>query len=704
MKKPELGLWTPLIGFDVTKEDRGAEEYLSNIGIKPTSIGLFVFNADIINYHEEGMPTEKTFPPDFCNYYGSPQNDLRKRQDWTNYDLRTLAASLKKHGVETYMSVMGNHLSPERDDDFTPQIGMFGYPVKQDFVMEHRELAMESTKEKGYIHLLKRFKDGSSFGDYFIKKALACIIDYGMDGLHLADAIFPHCIQVQHGDFSDDLFGRFVSHVGICPPETLMYSLKDEKSPGVAARADYVWNNYREEYLDFLAGEWEKFFTKLCSEFHAHGKKVMVNNAWTMPPFESFYRFAVDYKALERAGVDKICVEDQATILYMNDPGSRYKINELMAAPYFIRAYAPSMKTLAINYAKDSTEEGSIVNHCPTADEREIYMLTSPLYISEKGVERAAEGFFVCLADSISKSEWDWITKRYEIAYRHSAKRTLSATLVFSDHMVRDFLPIYMKTRRYSAHKIVSILSSYGGKMGAVVRTENLEYASGLIFVPNADMLGKDELEKVKAYPGGVVYTSVVSQKPDFGTKDDIYFEDRFEENEDCRMCIGGFRLGAFDRSEIEEMLADSRAPETSLPSDGKIVDADMWMYDLVYRPVSEGIMKAAARLLSLASQDIVRTDAGNLVTVYELDNGMIRLVSENDLFNYYKTFKVYVNGRKIKKIINGNDFPIQPLKLVMKGDVVRANIAGDEQLKDAIGFVIHLPPAGCSFVDLELE
>ena len=230
MKKRELGLWTPLIGFDVEKPDRGAAEYLENVGEKPDSIGLFVYNADIINYHEEGMPREKKFPPDYCNYYGSPQNDLRKRQDWTNYDLRALCHALKRHGVKTYVSVMGNHLSPERDDDFTPQIGMFGYPVKQDFVMEHRELAIESTKERGYIHLLKRFQDGSSFGDYFIRKALACVTDYGMDGLHLADAIFPHSIQVQHGDFSDDLFGRFAAHAKIEPPAELSLSLRDPRS------------------------------------------------------------------------------------------------------------------------------------------------------------------------------------------------------------------------------------------------------------------------------------------------------------------------------------------------------------------------------------------------------------------------------------------------------------------------------------------
>ena len=114
--------------------------------------------------------------------------------------------------------------------------------------------------------------------------------------------------------------------------------------------------------------------------------------------------------------------------------------------------------------------------------------------------------------------------------------------------------------------------------------------------------------------------------------------------------------------------------------------------------------MKAAARLLFLCSQDIIRVEAGTLVTLYELENGMIRLVSENDMMNHYKTFRVYVRGKKIKKIVNGSDFPVQPLKLVMKGDAVRSNIGGEEQLKEAVGFVVKLPPGGCSFVDLELK
>ena len=57
-----------------------------------------------------------------------------------------------------------------------------------------------------------------------------------------------------------------------------------------------------------------------------------------------------------------------------------------------------------------------------------------------------------------------------------------------------------------------------------------------------------------------------------------------------------------------------------------------------------------------------------------------------------------------IKKIINGNDFPVQPLKLLYKGDLIRPVTEGDSQLQYAVGFISKLPPGGCAFVDLVLE
>lgn len=702
MDNKEIGLWTPLIGFDVTKEDKGAKEYLDNATVKPSCVGLFVYNCDIINYHQAGMPKEIKFPKDYCNYYGSPQNDLRKRQDWTNYDLRTLASELKNNGVESYMSVMGNHLSPPDDNDFTPQVGMFGYECVLNFVMQHRELAIESTKERGYIHLLKRFKDGSYFGDYFIKKAFEAIKDYNMTGLHLADAIFPHSIQAQWGDFSDDMIEQFAQATGIRLPKEITLPLKSKLSPGISARADFIWNKHRVEWLTFLAKSWEKFFTKLCKVFHEGGKKVMVNNAWTAEPFEAFYRFGVDYKGLERAGVDVICIEDQAAILYMNDEGSKYRIHELMNVPMVMKAYAPGMKYLSINYAKDSTEEGSIINHNPPANEREIYMLTSPLYKDKNGVSRVVDGLFVCLADSLSKEEWKWLDKRYSIAYRNKPLSTLSATLVWSDGMMTDFTDKYVATKRYSTHKIVAELSRYGGKVGCVARIENLNSVSGLILVPNIDTLTAQEIEAVSNYNGGVIFTSISNKLPKL-PKCDIYFEDNTEVRSEYRMCAGGFNLGYFNYAEVTKCLSEEEVVVKLSGESRYIEDSPIWLIDFVYREVSKGFLKAVARLVFTTSQNIVRAGNDDLLTIYKMDNGMLRLIIENDSVNHYKSVFVHIKNRNICKIVNANDFPVQPLKLLYEGDEIKPNIRGDEQLKFAKGFIAKLSPSGCAFVDLKL-
>lgn len=703
MDKRELGLWLPLIGFDVEQEDKGVKEYLERVGMKPDYLCLLLFNADVINYHKKGMPEKVDFPPDFCNYYGSPQNDMRKRQQWTNYDLRDLCAELNKHEVDSYMSVMGVHLSPLDEDDDTPIEGLFGYPCKQDFVMEHRELAIESTKELGYLNLLKRFRDGSSFGDYFIDRALECVVDYGMAGLHFGDALFPPTIQIQHGDFSDDMFGRFLEATGVSVPEELRLPLKSPLSPGIAARADYVWNRYRAQWLEFYSDSWEAFFTKLCAKFHACGKKVMVNNAWTLDPFESYYRYAIDYRALQRAGVDVICVEDQGMILKMSERDCKDWINDLYSLPLSIKAYAPDIKLLGFNYAKDSTEEGSMVNHNPSGNEHEIYKLTSELYVDEKGTSRALDGLFVCLADSVKEEEWRWIRNRYDIAYREMAEGTLSATLAWSDNMVRKFLSEYIETRRYSTHKIVSELARLGGEMGASVRVENLGAAKGLIFVPNIDVLSEEELEIVRNYPHGVVYTSVADKKPDLG-EEDIYFEDPAESRREFRMCAGGLRLGLFNYREVADCLTDAVPAAQPVGESRYLEDSWVWLLKGVYRSPSEAFMRALARLIAATSQKTLRADAQAKVTYYRMKNGFIRLFAANESMEFYKTIVVRVNGKKIKKIVNASDFPIQPLKLLMEDGQIRPQIWGEDQLSRAKGFVVKLPPSGGSFVDVLLE
>ncbi|MGN1077459.1 MAG: hypothetical protein ACI4ST_02995, partial [Candidatus Gallimonas sp.] len=296
----EVVLWIPLIGFDRDQPDKGVEEFLSRTGFIPDGVSLFVYNADFFNLHR-GMKEEYVFPRDFCNYFGAPRNDLRAIQPWTNYDLRELVKNLKARGVHTYACVMGNHLPPD-DEGF--QTGLFGFPCRQEFVEKHPELNLIGPKERGYLYPLKRFSDGTFFEDFFPDKVAETLLDYGIEGIHLADAFCPPCIQLCDADWSDDMLEQFLATGVAKLPREIALPLDHPRSAGIAARADYIWNRYRVEWIRFITDRWEGFFSKLSRRLHRDGMKVSVCNAWTSEPFEAVYRYGIDYSKIVRAGGD----------------------------------------------------------------------------------------------------------------------------------------------------------------------------------------------------------------------------------------------------------------------------------------------------------------------------------------------------------------------------------------------------------------
>ena len=107
METNRYNIWMPLIGFDRDKEDKGVGEYLKSTGFVPKTMSVFLFHSDIFNQHE-GMDKEFTLHPDNCSYYGSPRNEFRERQPWTNYDLRTLGKNL----AEASGSFSGGTVAP----------------------------------------------------------------------------------------------------------------------------------------------------------------------------------------------------------------------------------------------------------------------------------------------------------------------------------------------------------------------------------------------------------------------------------------------------------------------------------------------------------------------------------------------------------------------------------------------------------------
>ncbi|MDF2725851.1 MAG: hypothetical protein K0Q59_5529 [Paenibacillus sp.] len=311
-KEHEMFIWTPLIGFDKEQQDRGMSEYYSTIGFQPDGISLFLFCPDIVHHHD-GMERERILPPDNCNYYGNIRNEIRDIQQWSNLELRDLVNGLESRGAETYMGIMGVYT--DRD----PRHPSHYNTGHREWLEDHQELMGVWTVGRASLHVLKRFKDGTYYEDFFLAKLRRALKDYGFTGLHVADNFCPpgSAGSAKNGDYSDDMVEQFARHTGIRLPDEISAPVDDRDREAIQKRGTYIWNRYKQEWLEFLTWRWAAFWEKICKGLHEDGKKVIVNNAWCSEPFEAIYRYGIDYKKLYAAGVDYIAAESVATSVHM---------------------------------------------------------------------------------------------------------------------------------------------------------------------------------------------------------------------------------------------------------------------------------------------------------------------------------------------------------------------------------------------------
>ena len=149
----ETFAWMPLTGFDKDLADKGVKVFLDRTENKVDGVCLFAFHPDIINQHD-GVEKLRVLPPDNCSYFANPYNEERRRQDWTNQDLKDLCTNLTNNNLECYLSVMGSQLN----DKF-----------HKEFISAHPELKCWFKDGDWNLNVLKRFNDGSYYQDFFVK-------------------------------------------------------------------------------------------------------------------------------------------------------------------------------------------------------------------------------------------------------------------------------------------------------------------------------------------------------------------------------------------------------------------------------------------------------------------------------------------------------------------------------------------------------
>lgn len=649
-------VWMPLIGFDRDKPDKGVGEMISRMGFIPDAVSVFLFHADIVHLHD-GTDRVRHLPPDNCSYYGSPRNEERERQNWTNIDLKILVEHLNKAGIKPLLGIMGVSTNSARH---------------KEWYADRRELLTRIANPSGVavysLHVLKRFKDGTYYEDYFADKVCEVLSDYGFSGLHTADNFCP---PPQSGistyDYSSDMVDQFLVMTGAKLPDELMNEIHCDSDEAIIRRRDYIWYNIRQEWIEFYVKRWNGFWKKICDKIHKIGKIVAVNNAWCSEPFEAMYRYGLDYKGLVDAGVDCLIPETVPNGCYMNDRTDRpiWRYHQYMTMSMFMSIYAPKADYRCLLGVKDVTEEWDILHHAAPLLERDIYTLASFFRQNKKGeLERCMKGYMVCLGDGIRKEEWQRLKVLFDIAYEETPQEVLAPTVIWSDSVMNALLPEYISQRRYTPHKYCYELAKRGAVMVTAARVEDLEGLSGPLFVPDFDLLSRKEQMSIASYKGGAVictYSAMKGFQPEeLGIVPDLCFTDPWSKYKE-----GVF---AFDLKKIDE---DTVNRSLSIPDEGPefpcapmlMQDPVTFRGDMVFAKVSEGFLQALASVIRDGSKVQFKVKRASCLAM-NMKDGRYRLYIINDDLRRYVGAEITAPS-EIKRIEIASKYPVLPPKRI---------------------------------------
>lgn len=682
-EKAEIYSWVPLIGFDKDMPDKGVRDLIEGqMGFVPKGIILWVTHSDIINYHKPGLPTEEVFPPDICSYHANPYNALRSRQDWTNYDLRALVVELKKYGIEVFVSFCADY---HYDD------------LHKEWMSDHMELNRITHKGGESLNAIKRFKDGSYYEDFFASQLLSFLVDYGMDGVHTADDFCPQGRCIDNGDFTTDMVLQFKDYTGIEIPLSVA-EYGDDSMEALKARAEWIWENYRVEFIKFHAQRWNDFWKKVTPRLKAAGKKIFVLGMYCTDPFETLYNKGVDMKGLIEAGVDYLMPNANPNGRMLLDGRNHIYYHDAYLLP-FTDAYVNGGKKFNMFGVKDVSEEWNALNHAPTWVDRDINYFPSFFRWTKDGAKRCIDGLNVCLGDGIFREDWKWLTERFDGGFCDTPKRNLNPTLLWSDFAFEKFLPEYVETRRCSPHKLTYELAEKGAHVGAIVRSEDLTEKCGNLFVPDFDLLSEEEKKAVASYKGGSVIATAKAEGLDlkeYGISPEVYFEDK---NTPFVHAAFAFNIGDIDKEKIDELMSvDDNSPILEDPFHAEERFETLFT-DMPFQKVSSGFISALAYLINTTYSELF--ECTHPIIVKEMADGAYRLYIFNDDRLHYGKSTVKA-GRSVKEVKNISKFPFLPVKFSSDGRSFGHRAKRDS--KEGNYFRVIIGQGGIAVVDVYFE
>ena len=673
-----INIWMQMLGFNRDDEDRGAARFLERTGFTPDSVCALLFHCDFINLHR-GMDEEYTLFQDNCAYHGIPRNKERERQPWSNYDLRKLVAELKKRGVDFYAGIMGSYVND-----------MYHH----EWLTDHPEIRCNRRDKVGSIMCLKRLKDGTYYEDYFAKKLVETLVDYDMAGVHLSDGFCPSS-TIYMSDYSTDMVEQFISHTGIKLSDEILATLGNDDTPTINKRADYIWGNFREEWIRFYEWRWEGFFKKVCDAAHAVGKKVWVLGMYCTDPFETTYIHAFDCKRVMDAGVDCITANILPTSVGLNAKGFPYFFHRMHMELPLVCAQTGEHQIVSMVGVQDASEEWSVLEHRPVQLERDIFTMTSFRLKNGDEYVDASNGLFLCLGDGIDRYHWDFLKSRMDVGFSTDAQKVWSPMILWSDDAHKNMLPEYIKNRRTTAHKQSFEIFKSGTPFGGAVRSDALNGFDGVLFVPNFDLLSEGE----KQYLSSCDFAWVGTTPADYELGFDVSFE--------CFDKFSDLPLKAFAYNFTPDESIIDKIKELCNEDDGTVSTADApelqvtALYrELPYVKLTKGFVEAIGELLKAAMYNIFPVVCNKPMMALKLKNGMDRLFIYNTDDDHYDHAVVTCDA-DTESVKMASHYPVLPPRFIQETNTA-FSFDYNKKAERTNKFQVKLAPAGVAIVDIK--
>ena len=492
-------IWVELSTFKSDEKDKGVTEYINKLTFKPDGIFLDIRYTDFVHNHNENKDNEI-----IDNKYVSAYERI-KGKNWNKKQLKDFIEEFHMQDVKVLLSMMA-----------LTYIGPIGTTVEaSQWVEKHQEIKTVDSygKKLGFINPLKRLKDGSFYEDFFIGKLIETINYYKFDGFHAADGFAHLRLPLHESDYSDDMVKQFLDSCNLQVPKNFIMDC-DKEPDKLHARAGWIWEIKRMEWINFYRTRWSRFHSKLSEACKQEKKILILNQPWTKEPYEALYCYGFDYKEIENK-VDALVAETVGGVtvaggyVVEKDEGTLANkdtdmwLEDAASMVMTVKAYAPSLKLIFLCAIRDEAEEWDIIGLLPALLEREIFSYTSTFLIDNNGnYKPCLDGVVFCLGDNLSNEEWKKLicitNKAFSLASAKDVKPK-GATVIWSNEAMEKQLLEHCNKRmkiKPSFHTLLKKLIYEDAPIKVITRTENIKYIEDTAIIINPGYFLKEEEQK----------------------------------------------------------------------------------------------------------------------------------------------------------------------------------------------------------------